>query len=310
MSPSTRQASLRARHSLGLAVVIAAGSLVAGCGKHEAAPEILGEVNNEYVTTDEFLHQIKTRGGADLRGQTREDFKQWLLAELVDRKLLLQEARRCSIRPNRDDVRIRIKEMGARGWEDAERAQVLNVEDDLWEQAQIDGLLRRELPPIRNPSAREVKAYVQAHPEVFARPAQFLLRQIVVHSAAMVDKAEAMLMDGETFEETAVRLGGRQRVSALGPSWMGQDDVPPEVWAAAVGARWRRIVGPVASEYGFHLFRVEGRREAGPVEPEVATIRARKRIVQERRQKLVEALLARVRRGAVIKIDRAAVAAL
>jgi parvulin-like peptidyl-prolyl isomerase len=119
-----------------------------------------------------------------------------------------------------------------------------------------------------------------------------------------------MLMDGETFEETAVRLGGRQKVSALGPAWVGQDDVPPEVWDAAVGARWGRLQGPVASEYGFHLFRVEDRREAGPVEPEVASIRARRRIVEDRRRELVQGLLTRVRRGAAIRVDLKAVAAL
>jgi len=296
--------------AVGLTLLFAA--LAAGCGGggHSVTPEILGEVNNEYVTTDEFLHQLKARGGSDLRGQARGDFKQWLLAELVDRKLLLQEARRSGIRVAREDVRARFKELGSRGWEETERIQFMNVEDDLWEQAQIEELMRRELPPVRTPAAREVKRWVEAHPEAFVRPAQIRLRQIVVHSAAMVEKAERMIRDGETFEETVVRLGGRTKASALGPAWLAQEDVPDEVWEAARGAPERRLQGPVASEYGFHLFRVEGRREAGRIEPEQAAARARRRIVEERKRDMAEGLLTRLRRSAVIRVDRAAVESL
>jgi parvulin-like peptidyl-prolyl isomerase len=294
-----------------LAGALAITALLAGCGTGGSkVPEILGEVNNEYLTTDEFMHQFKARGGAALQGPARAEFKRWLLAELVDRKLLLQEARRRGLRPSREDVRGRILEMGSRGWEEAERAQVLNVEDDLYEQRQIEDLMRHELPPVGTPSLREVRRYIQAHADLFTRPAQVRLRQIVVHSAAMVEDAQRMIKAGESFEGVVRRLGGTPAATVLGPAWNAADDVPDEVWAAAASAPKGEVRGPVASEYGFHLFKVEGRRDAGPISRDEAEARASRLIVGERRHAGVQAFLVRLRRSAVIRVDRRAVASL
>lgn len=296
---------MRGAVAAGLAV------LALGCGRGDSRiPEILGEVNNEYLTTDEFLHQLKARGGAHLQGAARADFNRWLLAEIVDRKLLVQEARRRGVKPSREDVRERIMEMGARGWEDAERVSFMNVEDDLYDQRQIEELLRREIPPVRTPGTREVRRFVNAHRGLFRRPDQVRLRQIVVHSAAMVESAKRMIEAGTSFEETARRVAGTPRAAAMGPAWVAQEDVPGEVWEAARAAARGSLGGPVASEYGFHLFRVEDRRPAGLISSEEAEARARKRLIEERRHGAVQEFLARLRRSAVIRVDLESVARL
>ena len=86
--------------AVGVACLAVLAAFLGGCsGQATQVPEIIGEVNNEYLTSDEFLHHFKARGGVALDKKARGQFKQTLLTELIDRKLLLQEARRRKMYP-------------------------------------------------------------------------------------------------------------------------------------------------------------------------------------------------------------------
>ncbi len=254
-------------------------------------PEILGEINNEYLTSDEFVHHLRTRGGMALEGAARSEFKRWLLAELVDRKLLIQEARRRRIRPKRDDVRRAMESLGARGWERSERAAFNGVEDELYEQRQIEDLLRFALPGAAAPADREIERYRKAHPAEFRRPARVRLRQSVVHSASMVTKA-------------------RRDLSAERPLWHERDDLPAEVWTAAWSAVPGGVAGPVVTAAGWHVFEVLERHTSEPLpEPDAAAL-ARRRIAEDRRHAATLAFVEKLRATAVIRVDTGAVDAL
>lgn len=290
---------MRATAALLLVTLAAA----AGCSRGPASPpEILGEINNEYLTADEYLHHFKARGGLTLGGAARDELKRMLLAELVDRRLLLSEARRRRIRPAREEVRREFGRLGGAGWEQAERTAAWNAQDDLYEQRQIEELLRAALSPPAPPGRDAIAAWVRAHPEARRRPAQVKLRQLVVHSSAMAAQLKTLLEQGGTPAAAARRFGLPEPDSA----WLGEDGLPAAVWAAAAGAKTGAVVGPVATEYGFHVGRVEGRRDGGTLSAEEAGDLARRRLLRDRRDEAQRAYVARLRRAAAIRVDRAA----
>lgn len=254
-------------------------------------PEILGEINNEYLTADEYLHHFRTRGGTVLEGAGRTEFKRWLLAELVDRKLLLQEARRRRIRPRREDVRRGIERLGQQGWEKTERAALDRVEDELYEQRQIEDLLRVALPARRAPDDRDLERFRRSHPEEFRRPARIRMRQSVVHSAAMAKKA---------FRD----------LSAVSPLWHGRDDLPAEVWTAAWAAVPGVAAGPVVTPSGWHVFEVLERHTSEPLPDAEAHAVARRRIADEQRHAATLGFVERLRAAATIRVDARALDAL
>jgi len=281
----------------------------AGCSSRdeqieEQIPEILGEVNNEYLTTDEFLHHFKVRGGMELSGEARKEFKRWLFAELVERKLLLQEARKRRIRPSRAGVRRAFAKMGDRGWDEAERELAGSVEDEMYEQRQIEILLLNALPLLKQPKKAEIRRYLKKHPEDFQRPVQVRLRQIVVHSASKVRTVQAELSSGASFMETMRRHSTLSNVPSKDQlTWVGESDLSMEVWEAVREAPVKKPVGPVVSAHGTHFLLVVERRKAGPVPATEASAIARKRLRQEWKRRAMASYLAKLRKSAKIKVD-------
>jgi len=282
---------------------------LAGCSRGDKGlPEIIGEVNNEYLTTDEFIHHFKIRGGIALDGGARKRFKRWLLAELIDRKLLLQEARRRRIRPSRDAAREEFEELGARGWSRGARSMAWDVSDDVYEQRQIAELLKAAVPKPSTPTDSDAAGYVKRHKEEFRHPGQVRLRQIVVHSAAKVKKVEAKLKAGAVFADAAKRYSEAPEATLGGfVGWCGEADLPTVLWDSIREEPKDRVIGPVSTAYGIHFLRVDGRREAGPTEPEAARAIAKRRIREIRARKALDEYLGNLRDSASIKADFKAV---
>jgi len=279
--------------------------LLASCGSRDGRlPDILGEVNNEYVTSDEFVHQFRIRGGFLLEGKARRELKRMLIAELVDRKLLLQEARRRRIRPDRDEVGEEFRRLGAKVSDPADRRRAWDASDYIYEQRVIAELLTAVVRPPDDPTSREVKKYIAEHPEDFSFPEQARLRQIVVNSAAEMKHVQHNLAAGVAFQDAA-REASRAPVSSRtgAARWAGEADLPQELWDAVREARPGKVVGPVVTGYGIHLLKVEERRRAGRMAYAAADSLARRRISEFRRQESVAAFVGRLRKAARVSLD-------
>lgn len=293
---------------------IAFAACTAACGRGGPAPEVLGEINREVLTTDEFLHQLALRGGGSMEGRGRREFKRALLAELVDRKLLLQECRRRRIRPARPGFRNAMRALGAdgaTGWAMGDAALRWQVEDDAWDRAAVEELADRVAADADPPSRDDADRWLAAHPEAAVAQARMKLRQIVVRSAAMRDAVKRALAGGMPFERAARRWSAapeRREEGALG--WRGRDEVPPAVWAAAEAAKPGRAAGPVDTPYGAVFVAVEGRDDGGRLPRSEARDRARRAIRAERRARALDGFLAGLRKAARISLDLRAVDAL
>jgi parvulin-like peptidyl-prolyl isomerase len=209
--------------------------------------------------------------------------------------------------PSRDEVRRSLARMGAGGWESAERALADRVEDDVYEQRQIEALLRAAAPAGPPPGDTAVRRWIEANPDRVRAPAQVRLRQIVVHSAAMANTARRALAAGEPFSAVARRMSSDRTAEA---AWYGRRDLPDELWEAVRDAPPGSVCGPVVSPHGYHLLLVERRRPAGPLPVREAMAVARRALVEDRRAAAIERLLERLRSRAEIRADMAAVAAL
>ena len=275
---------------------------MASCRGREPLPEMVAEVNNEYITTDEFVHHFRMRGGLELQGSSRDRLKKMIIAELVDRKLLLQEAREQRIRPQRTDVRADFAEKGRKAWGEREKEQFMQSEDDIYEQRIIELVLRANLvvPGVRS---GEIDEYIKRHPDEFIRPPQARMCWVVVNSASKVKKTGLQLRDGVSIDEVAKDLSD-EPVSVRGKwAWRDEAQMPDDVWEAVNRAPIEKSVGPVPTDFGTFFFRVEDRRKQSRMAREESRDLARNRIKSMKKKEAMENYLASLHTSAKIRVD-------
>ncbi|CAN5789449.1 peptidylprolyl isomerase [soil metagenome] len=246
---------------------------------------------------EEELIRIAAQGGevpTDPEG--RALVRRELLDGLVNQQLLLQAAARDTMIVVPDD-RVETALRGAwedeiRRWgsetalrEELDRSQGLSLaqyrgqlRDDIRRQILIQTFIqsqRRQARPIAVSDA-EVDAFFQSQREVLARrPATMTFNQVFVQpspgdsamaaASAEIERIFALVRDGEDFESLARQFsadeGSRTQGGDLGWYRRGENLVR-EFEDAAFSTREGAMVGPVLTQFGAHLIRVERVRGA------------------------------------------------
>lgn len=113
----------------------------------------------------------------------------------------------------------------------------------------------------------EVKAFYEANPQHFEKGATVSAKHILVKEEETCKEIFSAIESGEkTFEEAAKESStcpSGQRGGDLGEFGKGQ--MVKEFEEAAFAAEIGQVVGPVATQFGYHLIKVESRKEASAV---------------------------------------------
>lgn len=121
-----------------------------------------------------------------------------------------------------------------------------------------------------------VKAYYDGHPELFQSP-QVQARHILVKDEAVAKDLLTKIQGGTDFGQLArahsVDPGSGPNGGDLG--WFGKGQMVPEFEAAAFGAVQGSTVGPVKTQYGWHLIQVTGARSDLPFDEVKEELKAR-----------------------------------
>lgn len=142
----------------------------------------------------------------------------------------------------------------------------------------------------------ELAVFLAEHQAEFTEPEQMQARHILIRLGANAGgsvRAEAQLKaeeaarrarSGEDFAALAAEYSedpaSKDRGGDLG--WFSRGRMVPEFEQAVFEAAPGDIVGPVESQYGFHVIKVEGRREARPQTLDEVRDQVRSRVLQGR----------------------------
>lgn len=137
-----------------------------------------------------------------------------------------------------------------------------------------------------------VRTFYDGHPEMF-REKQVHARHILVADEAKAKAILARAFSGEDFgalaRENSQDPGSGPNGGDLG--WFGKGQMVPEFETAAFGATLGTVVGPVKSQFGWHLIQVLEARENVPFDEVKDGIRAQlqeeagRAVIQELREK-------------------------
>lgn len=139
------------------------------------------------------------------------------------------------------------------------------------------------------------KKWYDEHKVQFARP-QVKASHILVKDKGEADAILAEVKGGGDFAkiagEKSTDPGSKKDGGSLG--WFEKNRMVPEFAEAAFAANKGDIVGPVQTKFGFHVIKIEDKREEVPFEE------AKEKIMSQLQNDLVEAYLDELKKAATI----------
>lgn len=137
-------------------------------------------------------------------------------------------------------------------------------------------------------SDEEIKAYYDANKAQFNKGETVSAKHILVESEEKCNEILAAITNGEkTFEDAAKESStcpSGQKGGDLGTFGKGQ--MVPEFEQAAFEAEIGQVVGPVKTQFGFHLIKVEAKNEAEAAAFEEVKENIRRNLVQQKQNKV------------------------
>lgn len=257
---------------------IAAAALLAGCPERKKGPEQVVEVARVHgtpISADQFAEELAfvRKTSAGVLPRTDEEllaFRRATLDDLIDRMLVLAAAREAGItvapdKVDREVLRLKAEYHGT-GFNEALTEGGLS-QQELRERTR--GRLVTERYFVDEVFARvavtdpEIEAYYKEHAEEFNQAEQVRAAQIVVDSVAEARRILFKIREGMSFDEAARRWSLSPDAKVGGDLGFFKKGIMPPVFDQACFALQKNQVSEVvASEYGYHLFKVLDRKPA------------------------------------------------
>ena len=290
--------------------------LFPGCGLWEGGlPEhIIARINREEVTVDEFNREFKELVNDQNREGSRSELrevKEAYLNQMIERKILAQEARRLGIRVSAEELSQAILEIKRDypGEGFGEKLGLTGISLEEWKVRLEEKLLAEKMVrgghpykgKIEEKSARE---FYETHRSLFQLPQRMRVRQIVVTDGNEAIQIQKRLKKGESFEKLAKEKSlGPEKVQGGDLGYFSEGERPAEfdhVFSMEVGA----ISEVIKSPYGYHLFKLEEKSEPRELSFEEAKKSVLQRLEREKGEEEYQRWFKGLREKAKVKVNK------
>lgn len=292
--------------------------LLPNCQKgrdEKSIPKILAAINGDSITSEEFLEafkDIETGLGNDVKmgeGRLRE-LKKEVLDQLIERKIFLLEAHRTGIKVGEEEIRKTSEGVKADyppdGFEKMLDEKGMSYAD--WEKEMMEDLMIMKLhekiqeTPL-DISEEELRKYYNEHVQEFNKKDEVHVRQIVVATEEEATQIRQALLSGTDFSQLARERSlspDREKGGDLG--FFSKGMMPKEfdiVFSLKIG----EVSNAIKTPYGYHIFKVEGKKPARRLSYQEAKTQVRNIIIQEKKEVLFRLWVEDLKKKFNIKIN-------
>ncbi len=298
--------------------------LLAGCHRRppedpSAAP--VAWVNGQVVTRAEFERELgRSLELADGMSAPAPDqlaaLRHTVLQARVDRLLFLQEAARRGLEVAPAEVEQRLRRMRADWPPDefeallAQRHQTLDeLRAELGAQLVQERLFHELVYPRVAVTEEEIRAELDAHPDLLQEPEQVHAAQIVVKELDQAKEIRSKLRDGAKFADLARERSLSADAKEGGDlGWFRRGVMPPQFDTVAFSLGPGQISEVVTSDYGFHVFKVLERRPARKRDLSSVRGEVERRLLQAKQEQAQTEFVGQLRSKADVRVNEALVA--
>jgi len=259
-----------------LMLVAVAGLSACGSGTKEKAPgQSLAKVNGQEIT----IHQVNEEMmRANVPAEQKDAATKQLLESLIDRQLLLEEAKRDKI--DRDPAVMQAIERA--------KAQIMS-----------QAYLQKRLASIGKPSKEEIDAYFTAHPEIFTQRKEYDMVQMAIESKDFSEDLKAYLLTTKSLPEMAAWMDQHKVKYVVNRQARSTADMPPELTKKIQGLRKGQMF--VIQEGNFHVLVGLNDIKDNPMTAEVAAPRIAQFLSDKKNKEAAQAEVKRLRTAAKIE---------
>jgi parvulin-like peptidyl-prolyl isomerase len=248
--------------------------MLVGCAEEvPRESRVVLEIAGRPVTLGEFERFLRTSVQQESPVLSSEVMAA-LFDQFVEEQLLLRAADDAGIRADPRLVAQRMSALrsaspGAEGSPTTASIQASedSVANDVERQARIERLVSAEALATVELDESEVAAYYESHREDFVKPDTVDVSQILVASEEGArELRQAILARRTAFEDAAREFSQGPEAAAGGRlGAFARGELPPSFDAAVFDLKPGAISDVVATDFGFHLFRVNSRTEEQPL---------------------------------------------
>jgi parvulin-like peptidyl-prolyl isomerase len=250
--------------------------LLAACGPG-SNPNVAATVNDEEISVDQIEERYATVAenpqfaeqlAADEEGELAEQVQARILTDLIESIIVRQGAEELGVEVSDADVEQRREELieevgGQEAFDELVEESGLTVEqiDEQVRDIVIREAIQEELTADIEVSDEDVAAFYEENRETRYNTAE--ARHILVETEDEATGILERLEDGEDFadiaQEESIDTGSGAQGGDLGEFGRGQ--MVPEFEEAVFDADIGEVVGPVETQFGFHIIEVVERNE-------------------------------------------------
>lgn len=131
----------------------------------------------------------------------------------------------------------------------------------------------------------EEKAFYEENPDLFAAKTQVSAKHVLVETEESANDIAKEIADGLSFEEAAKKYStcpSKERGGDLGYFSKGQ--MVPEFEKAAFEGEVGKVIGPVQTQFGYHLILVEDKKEGSVVPFEQVQEQIHQQLIQNKQK--------------------------
>lgn len=290
-------------------------ALVLGACKDKPAAEaatVLLRVDNRTVTLEDFKRDFAKSlpPNQQLAPEERSELERSYLVQAIDRQLALAEGQKLGISVTPQELETALEEhrrdYPAGGFEQSLLERGITIEQwrqELEERLIMEKVARQVVYTRVSVTDKEVDAYFRDNRQEFDRPAQVRARQIVVSSEPEGERILGLLRQGGSFEALAKEFSLSPDADDGGDlGFFGRGEMPAEFDATVFNLAVGRLSPLIKSEYGYHIFRVDEKREAVRLTLEQVRGEIRDKLRAEKEESAYEKWLQELRSRASIDV--------
>ncbi len=286
------------------------------CNPREAKlpDQVVAEVNGERITVDEFereMRELLFEQGREEKSEALRELRMICLDQMMDRKLLAQEARRIGIKILPEELNRTLSEIKKDypGEGFGEKLTLTGIPLEEWKRGLEEKLLAEKM--IRHAQRfhgkieeEEARKYYETHRSLFQIPQKVRVRQIVVSDGEEALQILKQLKKGESFEKIAMSKSiGPEKVRGGDLGYFSEGEKPLE-FNRAFSMRVGEISEVVKSPYGYHIFKLEDKIEAQEISFEEAKSAIYKELEKRKGEEAFQQWFNDLKKKSKIRINR------